>query len=538
MKHLDQHPRRAIAALCLASLLAACGGGGNSGELPEIEQPQFPTAESTPEKQASELFAAAIAGATTGTTPHAFADACTSDADCPDPVDAGGDVVGIDMVAAINDPRTITDGTALIRKAALEGEDDPAPVPPPNIPDPSPDDALTSGAGVASRMFAQGFTTGPKVVNPTGKKVQRVKLEVVTKSNAKFGCSGTLIDSQWIVTAAHCVFEFKDKAGQVVREYAKSVAVIPGYGDKSSLEPFGRAHSTKILIRNGYWQSGDFNFDVAWVKLDRPIGGYTGYHDYKRIDCSQFLSDNFTSHGYPADPAKHYPGFPNVNGKDMYELKFKFDVCKGGNNNKVSSGFMAIGGQSGSGAVLPASGGFGGTVAGVLSTGTDSAPLKTTFVRLSKNSVNNIAASISESTPSNADMAPVQVMLSTETTTPGVVPTFSVGQKVYLTSWFHNLGLKSFSGNLKYTAYLSANNSITTLDKPLKSFQVGGTAIASKETRADSHQIFVPCRPAGKSPSETIYIGVIVTNSDANVQNNDSSSFSAPVKISGAPCAQ
>jgi V8-like Glu-specific endopeptidase len=532
-------PNLGPALLCSLMLLAGCGGGGNEAtEREELLQPApttFPTSEDNLLAQAERKFDQALSAATVSVTP---APTCAGECETQDPPSNGGAVVGKDLVLAINDT-TGADGVGILHQQAVPDDASMPPQTPPQIPD---YEQILGTAGLPSveRVDPHKVTSGGVPVSPgTFARTQRVKVQSVYASepNTLHNCSGTLVDSQWVVTAGHCVFKTGSK------EYAKSVAVMPGFGNPEfTLEPWGRAKSTQILVREQYWESGDKNFDLAWVRLARPIGGFTGYHRMERFACNDFLNTVFTGDGYPARDVQGYPPFPVFDGKRMYELKFKFDSCKTGTNNIIRVKEMKyFGGQSGSGAVLSSGGGYGGVLAAVQSESSepDVAPTAsvTKFIRISNGALNNIAASINASTPSQPDIAPAHVNLSVPNFLPGAIPTLAAGSKVYFIPFFHNLSNAGFKGDLSYSIYLSINDVITTSDKFVAAYKLKNFAIAGKETRADAPQITIPCRPKNASSSTIFYLGVLVATSDANTGNNSTDQFSARLRISGQQCS-
>jgi V8-like Glu-specific endopeptidase len=88
-------------------------------------------------------------------------------------------------------------------------------------------------------------------------------------------CTGTLIGSDKVLTAAHCVRDVKSTPA-VIR-------VIPGKrrsGSSRSAEPFGFAMGRRVDMPAGHHLAGD-RFDYAVITLDRHIGRRTGW--WRRI---------------------------------------------------------------------------------------------------------------------------------------------------------------------------------------------------------------------------------------------------------------
>lgn len=543
-----KRPNAPLAAVLLMSglLLAACGGGGNG----EAEDPFAQDSAETLAEQKFDTIAAAA------TVVHSAFFACESNK--PDCLNAqapaeGGDVVGKDLVMAINDPST-AQGAAIFRRPAMTppgGTVPPLPERPgmpdlPGVPPPPPDD--DPEAQSARGAHAQALPAGAvRVVRPTNARAQRVKVFAVYEDEPSVThvCSGTLIDSSWVVTAGHCVAnpDTGDK-----RRYAQTVWIAPGYGDPELNklaqlpdEPYGRTYAGKVLVHERWWEERNFSFDIGWFRLRRPVGGFHGYHQMVSSACNTFTGSTFTTDAYPSSGGTPYPGVPSINGKRMFDFKYSFDECNGGTNNRATAyNFESFSGASGSGATLAAPGtAFGGTVHGVLST-TSATQNTTTFVRFSSAQVSAISSDIFSTTPAGADLTPVSVRITGASVPATNVPLVRTGDSVYLIAWFHNAGMTAFSGQLRYTAYVSTKDAILSSAHAIGGTHSKSVFIAPKGSAVDTPQIVVPCRPKGASQNDVVYIGVLVDRGgeplSTYVNNNSVGTISMPVRIQGSNC--
>lgn len=83
-------------------------------------------------------------------------------------------------------------------------------------------------------------------------------------------CSGTMISSRLVLTAAHCVYDRKNQSFLPVRTFTP--------GKNGDIAPFGVIPVEKILMNPAYIQ-GDLSQDLAVLVLQTPIGLRTGWLD-------------------------------------------------------------------------------------------------------------------------------------------------------------------------------------------------------------------------------------------------------------------
>lgn len=150
------------------------------------------------------------------------------------------------------------------------------------------------------------------------------------------GCTAFLVGPCHLLTVAHCVYnpEFDFWWG--------GTDFYPGRSGPDNWSPHGSVSKAKAVVPENWRKYTDYDYDVAMLILQRPIGNSVGWFDFG-YDMDQEVV-RINAAGYPA-----YTSDPSwVNGT-MY-----YDACRAQFNFRIPSWQVAyhdcdtVGGSSGS----------------------------------------------------------------------------------------------------------------------------------------------------------------------------------------------
>lgn len=144
--------------------------------------------------------------------------------------------------------------------------------------------------------------------------------------DAWYVCSGSMVDAETVLTAAHCVYN-RDSA---INGWAAEIFVYPGWTGQGSssnrpVEPYGYGRGTYYIAGSGYVNDGDYDRDVAAVRITRAAGMLTGWFGTAwGYSCVTILGRTYHNASFPAESCGQ-PGLHN--GRDMYYWYGSMNFC-------------------------------------------------------------------------------------------------------------------------------------------------------------------------------------------------------------------
>jgi V8-like Glu-specific endopeptidase len=103
------------------------------------------------------------------------------------------------------------------------------------------------------------------------------------------GCTGAVVMKRFVLTAAWCVFDLKNK------KFYENLDFYPAMNGKQT--PFGKVAWKNVWVAKGFAEKGDLNFGYGLIELNEDIGDKIGWFGFG--DVPKFNFKQLTLTGYP-----------------------------------------------------------------------------------------------------------------------------------------------------------------------------------------------------------------------------------------------
>ncbi|KAI1285806.1 Transmembrane protease serine 6 [Halotydeus destructor] len=104
--------------------------------------------------------------------------------------------------------------------------------------------------------------TGTRIVGGRSAQDGSIPWQVaLISTSGKQFCGGTLINSRWVMTAAHCLFQ----------QQASAYQVVMGVNDLSAISQGSVHRATRHILHPQYTSSPDYQNDIALIELDENV---------------------------------------------------------------------------------------------------------------------------------------------------------------------------------------------------------------------------------------------------------------------------
>jgi len=179
---------------------------------------------------------------------------------------------------------------------------------------------MAQGLGLSS-MCGLGTSNPGKIVGGTEAAKGNWGWQIALKYNGQFTCGGSLINNEWIITAAHCVYGRANPAYYTV-DIGVHNRLVPDSWSKTNLRV------SKVIYNTAYNDRLISN-DIALMKLSSPVAFDTATYRIIPV-CLPTTTSQFQGfNGYATGWGTLYSGGPLSNVKMQVSLPIQNDAsCK------------------------------------------------------------------------------------------------------------------------------------------------------------------------------------------------------------------